>query len=305
MIVHSEHQCLTRNTDWSYFCAENYENATFYNLEITTAGGSTSSTSQNLPKYRNVRHSSLAAPFPFPGGFFNAVIFRFPHVASDRLYHSAIFECKRVLRAGGYLEISVLDMDMMNMGPRVRRALRRLKTDTNASDPETSLSNLGDTMMKLVGRRGFENIQRCVVGLPAAGRIPRSTDYSTSSDERSSLNAAIEAHERSGTAERANTETHDHIDFGKLLHDDAPTNPIMGSREKDEGITKMVSRVGRWWYSSCYESLITKPTPYATRTSIWDQPGILRECEKQGTSFRLLLCYAQKPLCPKRRTMSV
>ncbi|GAB7343965.1 hypothetical protein MBLNU457_1905t1 [Dothideomycetes sp. NU457] len=291
--------------DWSYFCAEIYENATFYNLEITTSDSPASIRAPNLPKHRNVRHSSLAAPFPFPGGFFNAVIFRFPRVASDRVYHSAIFECKRVLRAGGYLEVSVLDMDMMNMGPRVRRALRRLKTDTNAADPDTSLSNLDDTMMKLVGRRGFENIQRCVVGLPAAGRIPRSTDYSTSSDERSSLHAAINAHEQSSNAERTIRQSHDHIDFGKLLHDDTPTNPTMGSREKDEGITKMVARVGRWWYSSCYESLITESTPYATQTSIWDQPGILRECEKQGTSFRLLLCYAQKPTCPKRRTMSV
>jgi len=291
-----EKQCLTSNTDWSYFGAQNYENATFYNLEIT-ASDSKSSGAQNLPKHRNVRHSSLATPFPFPGGFFNAVSFRFPRVASDRVYHTAIFECKRVLRAGGYLEISVLDMDMINMGPKVRRALRRLKTDTNASDPSTSLSNLGDTMMKLVGRRGFENIQRCVVGLPAVGRIPRSTDYTSSTDERSSLNAAVDAHEQSTNTERTTRQSHDHVDFGKLLHEDTPTN--------NEGITKMIARVGRWWYSSCYESLSTKPTPYATQTSIWDQPGILRECEKQGTSFRLLLCYAQKPTCPKRRTMSV
>ena len=39
--------------------------------------------------------------------------------------------------------------------------------------------------------------------------------------------------------------------------------------------------------------------------SVWQERGLLRECEKQGTSFRLLICCAQKPLQPRRRTKSV
>jgi len=199
------------------------------------------------------------------------------------------------------------------MGPKVRRALRRLKTETNASDPSTSLSNLGDMMMKLVGRRGFDNIQRCIVGLPAAGRIPRSTDYSSSSEERSNLKAAITAHEN-----RKIRGASDHGNFFNLLHE-AQTNTKTSTKDEDDGIAKMVAVVGRWWYSTCYEALTNGINPSAPRTSnnnsdgtlqshstsIWNQPGILRECEKQGTSFKLLLCYGQKPTCPRRRTMSV
>jgi len=31
----------------------------------------------------------------------------------------------------------------------------------------------------------------------------------------------------------------------------------------------------------------------------------LRECEKRETGFKLLICYAQKPLAPRRRTVSM
>jgi hypothetical protein len=69
----------------------------------------------------------------------------------------------------------------------------------------------------------------------------------------------------------------------------------------DEGITKMVARVGRWWYSACYEQRLLLETD----KSVWRERGLLRECEKQGTSFRLLICCAQKPLQARRRTKSM
>jgi hypothetical protein len=71
----------------------------------------------------------------------------------------------------------------------------------------------------------------------------------------------------------------------------------------DEGVTKMVSKVGRWWYSRCYES-ITLPEGDMTK-SIWTNDSLVRECEKRSTNLKLMICYAQKPDCPVRRTISV
>ncbi|KAG8627132.1 hypothetical protein KVT40_004615 [Elsinoe batatas] len=276
--------------DWSYYCALTYPNATFYNLEITTTDAKSSTRGQDLTNYRNVRHFSIGSPFPFPRGFFTAVIFRFPVATTDKALHACVFECKRVLRPGGFLELSVLDLDMMNMGTKARRALRSLKMDMHTHNDQISLRNLGDTMVTMVGRRGFDNIQRCIVGIPVAGRIPRSQDMSSDSSGRSSLQAAISAHEKGGKRQTK--------DFAGILYSQQSSSPTK-ARDNDEGITKMVAKVGRWWYSTCYGTVA------GSEDAMWEQSGLLRECEKQGTAFRLLLCYAQKPTCPPRRTASV
>lgn len=179
--------------------------------------------------------------------------------------------------------MSVLDLDLMNMGSNMRRALRSLKLDINEAQPQASLRNLGDTMMTLIGRRGYENVQRCVVGIPAAGPIRRSTDLSSSGSERDSNGIPVKP-PRPG--------------FAELLHT-TPNGNAKTTKKNDEGISKMVARVGRWWYSTCYESLASKDG------SLWEDPGVLRECERKGTAFRLLLCCARKPECPKRRTASI
>lgn len=187
----------------------------------------------------------------------------------------------------------------MNMGNGGRKAVRSLKTSIRDAGQGTSLRNLGDAMMKLVGRRGFENIQRCVVGIPAAGCIPRSQDMSNANGDG-----------RAGADEPGKPAS----DFAHLLYG-RPISDEQGRREKDEGIAKMVARVGRWWYSTCYESVVRgSDTASASQqqhqqqhgsSSIWDRPGLIRECEKQRTSLRLLICYAQKPACATRRTVSV
>jgi hypothetical protein len=68
----------------------------------------------------------------------------------------------------------------------------------------------------------------------------------------------------------------------------------------DDSIAQMVARVGRWWYSTCYERALLPD-----HQSIWADDVLLRECEEQGASFRLLICHAQKPAETRRRTVSV
>ncbi|KAK4899108.1 hypothetical protein LTR27_003338 [Elasticomyces elasticus] len=275
-------------SDWSYYVALAYPAATVYNLGPAAKNGSTSWPGINQTPPPNHKHyplGSIASAFPFPKGFFTAVLFRFPIVTTDEAYQACINECKRVLRPGGYLEVAVLDLDLVNMGGRARSLVRGLKTRMQQHDPNISLRCLSDTLVRQIGCHGFEQVQRCIVGVPAAGRIRRSQDISNDTSDDSESRRSID--NRSNTSEKE-------YSFEDLL-ENAPRD-----RSSDEGITKMAAKVGRWWYSTCYETPLL-----ATDKSIWADQALLRECEKQGTSFRLLICHAQKPAQTKRRTVSV
>ena len=257
------------NDDWSFYCALSYPNATFYNLSPFRRTSASKRETELYPSptnHRQIYHSGLSNPFPFPKGFFTAVIFRFPVVSPETTYTAALRECKRVLRPGGHMELSILDIDMVNMGNRTRRAVRSLKVRLQQADPDVSLKPLSDSFQRMLGRRGFEGLQRCIVDVPVAGHI--------ASSAANSLNEGVER-------ER---------ELGEMLKDD--------SSKGDEDITKMVSKVGRWWYSRCYEAGIKGG-------SVWDEEDILKECEKRETRLKLLICYAQKPEASKRRTASM
>lgn len=157
-------------------------------------------------------------------------------------------------------------------------------------EPSTSLKPISDTIQRLLGRRGFENLNRCMVGIPAAGPIPGSMDGGM--DEPTSSSAESSASSSKG-------KRHLEDDNVSLSTDLLSVQPGDG----DENITKMVAKIGRWWYSRCYEGLAVQNGEIAK--SIWADDTLVRECEKRGTSLRLMVCYAQKPDCPVRRTISV
>ncbi|KAL8939308.1 MAG: hypothetical protein Q9216_003426 [Gyalolechia sp. 2 TL-2023] len=206
------------NDDWSFYCALTYPDATVYNLSSFKRMGTASArrrelgTVQSPSNHRQIFHAGMSAPFPFPKGYFSAAVFRFPTATTEAAYYNAVSECKRVLRPGGYLEISILDLDMVNMGNRARRAVRALKVKMQVAQSNVSLKPLSDDIQKMLGRRGFENLSRCMVTVPVAGLI--SDSRAGSLDERD-------------------------LSFGEMLKDPSP--------QGDESITKMVSRVGRWW----------------------------------------------------------
>ncbi|KAF2092407.1 hypothetical protein NA57DRAFT_50406 [Rhizodiscina lignyota] len=275
--------------DWSYYVALTYPQAAVYSLGPdpsafpSTSPSASNGPFQSMPNHRHIHHPMLTAPFPFPKGFFAAVIFRFPAVGPESAYRTALSECKRVLRPGGYLEISVLDMDLVNMGNCARKAVRGLKMKMAERNPELCLRPVSDVLMKLLGRRGFEGMQRCIVGVPAAGPVRNSSD----------MDGAPQGEVQPKTA----------FSFTQLMSD-------QDNVADSSNITRMVARVGRWWYERCYESSIlaadnTVGAPASSTTSIWRDQALLNECEKRGTTFRLLICYAQKPTVAVRRTVSV
>ncbi|KAF2208812.1 hypothetical protein CERZMDRAFT_118679 [Cercospora zeae-maydis SCOH1-5] len=281
------------SSDWSYYIARSYPNTEVYDMsagpKVSTGLGWDDADASTPTNFRRIPVTSLSAAFPFPRGFFNAIVLRFPTATTEHSYSACVSECRRVLRPGGYLEIAVLDLDLMNMGSQTRKAVKGLKTRMQIRDPSVCLGNLSDVLVRMVGRKGFENIQRCVVGVPAAGRV-RSQDLSGSGSDSSGRTLWRRSHVSSAA---------DGSHFLDLFNDTEEKMPDLGNNA-DESITKMVARVGRWWYSNCYERALLPADQ-----SIWSERGLLRECEKQRTSFRLLICQAQKPLQTRRRTVSV
>ncbi|KAI9742810.1 MAG: hypothetical protein M1818_003539 [Claussenomyces sp. TS43310] len=258
------------NDDWSFYAAETYTSATFYNLSPTPSRTAVAAASSlpSPPNHRQVEYLSYLSKFPFPREFFSAVVVRFPIACSEAALRNLISESRRVLKASGYLELSILDLDMVNMGNRCRRAVRGLKVKIAGYDPTISLAPLSDTVLKLIGKRGFHDVKSCTVGVPVASSVTKA--ITTPQQEKE-------------------------LSLADMMRDK--------SQVGDEGITKMVAKVGRWWFERCYVSRINPDD--ATTGSIFADKSLLEECERWGTSFKLLVCYAQKPAVPHRRTFSI
>lgn len=192
-------------------------------------------------------------------------------------YRNIIAESKRVLKPAGYLEMAILDLDMMNMGNRARRAVRGLKVQIQVADPSISLGPASDTILRTIGKRGFTDVKSCKVGVPVASTIPSSN--SNSGSHKGPLGKVGEGE----------------MSLVDMMKD--------SSNASDEGITKMVAKVGRWWYTRCYEMAILSDGDLSR--SIFNDGQLLGECEKWNASFKLVVAYAQKPVQGRRRTASV
>ena len=235
--------------DWSYYCALTYTKTTVYSLgaELSHSHNRQSLGAwQPLTNHRHFSHPDISANFPFPKNFFSVVVFRFPVATTEASLRTAICECKRVLQPGGYLEISSLDLDLTNMGNKARRAVRALKTQMQTAVPDVCLKPMSDNMQYLLGRRGFENLSRCVVGVPVAGVIADS---------------------------RTNSRDEQDMSFTELASDTSKTG--------DEAMTKLVAKVGRWWYTNTYETCVL-PNGDVSQ-SIWNghrtAPGMRSESD--------------------------
>jgi hypothetical protein len=295
-----------RNSDWSFYCALTYPSAIIHDLRESDLPPNFQKPTiiepgRAPPNYRRVEQSSLAERFPFPTSFFAVVVLRFPPAMSDAVLKLMVSECKRVLVPGGHLEFMVMDIDMVNMGPHTRRAVKDLKVRMTQADPEVSLKPASDNIQNVLGRKGFEGLSRCVVGIPVAGRVAGSIDSSSSS--RSSNGSytqtatdsasALAAGARAGNTKRHH-EHHTNFSLSDLIADHSPTS--------DEKITKMVAKVGRYWFLRSFEAAVLPDGDL--KKSIWGDKKVLHECKSRGSGFKLLIAYAQKPAENRRRTVS-
>ncbi|CAG7972661.1 unnamed protein product [Penicillium salamii] len=288
------------NDDWSFYCSLTYPDAEIYSLSGPPVSTSAPHPAAWQPptNHHTVYHAGLGNPLPFPKDYFTVVVLRFPTVCSEAVQGNIVQECKRVLRTGGYLEMTLLDRDMVNMGPQTRKAIRQLKEMTCLSDSTLCLKPTSDSIQREIGAQGFDSLRRCIVRIPVAGVVLRSSDSSSSTHSFSTPSTAFPIPTISitnpGTNPVPTYQSPDaNISLGDLLSDPSP------SPANDESIAKIVARVGRWWYSKCYEDPISHPR------SIWDDRKLLRECQKRGTGFRMFIAYAQKPSQVPRRTANL
>lgn len=256
------------NDDWSFYAAETYPAATFFNLSPRAPlppelKSSSSSFPLSPPNHHQIQYMSHLDKFPFAPQSFTAVVYRFPVAAPEAYYRSILTEARRVLKPGGYIELSILDVDLNNMGNRGRRTVRRLKERINEKTPDTSLGSTADLILRLLGKAGFTTIKAARVGVPVASSV---------------------THPNEGKGKTVADKKKDQPSLSEMMSDNSPL--------ADEGITKMVSRVGRWWYTRCYENAAENPSG----RSIWSDRHLLSECEELGTSLKLMVCCARAPL---------
>ncbi|GKT66753.1 hypothetical protein ColTof3_14092 [Colletotrichum tofieldiae] len=265
------------NDDWSFYAAETYPAATFFNLSprapLPEEHKNSSSFPLSPPNHHQIQYLSHTDKFPFGPESFTSVVFRFPAAASESHYRNIVSEARRVLKPGGYLELSILDVDLNNMGNRGRRTIRRLKERIHERNPEISIGSTSDLILRLLGRKGFSDVKTCRVGVPVASIITRSD----SGSKKPPVAGSRKSKEVRSLAE--------------MMNDDGDS--------ADENITKMVAKVGRWWYTRCYES----SAGTANSRSIWADRALLSECEELRTSFKLMVCYARVP--ERARTASI
>ena len=285
------------NEDWAIYCAVTVESAraVVYDLKETSHYKQPRPIdTDHLPSnLRRATMANFAERFPFHTAFFSVIVLRFPPAMSEATMKNIITECRRILVPGGHIEIMLLDMDFVNMGVQTRRAVRELKMRMGTKNPEVNLKPTIDHFQNVLGSRGFTGLNRCIVGVPVVGKAPGSTDSSTSSTSSNS--------HMPHKADAARTPpTHGHgrnFSLSDLVTD--------SSERADAQIGRMVSKTARNWWQHCYEASVL-PGGDVSR-SIFEEKRVMQECTMRGSSFKLLIAYAQRPVFEtqsKRRTMS-
>jgi hypothetical protein len=82
-------------------------------------------------------------------------------------------------------------------------------------------------------------------------------------------------------------------------------NELLSDRSDnaDLRIGKIVSTTARTWWQHCFEASVISDGNLAK--SIFADKNVLSECKGRGSSFKMLIAYAQRPVFdPRRRTMS-
>lgn len=289
------------SVDWSIFCSVTYSSQNAFVHDLKERDAHTPFEAEHAPpNYRRAEVPSWSERFPFPPSFFAAIVLRFPPVMSDRQMSNIIGECKRVLASGGYLELMLLDLDIVNMGNYTRKAMRDLKIRITSADRAISLKPLSDNIQSHLGQHGFPSLSRCIVGVPVAGKPSGSLDDSSSS--RSSGDSYVQLQHSKGPSQLSEKQAvrRSHRPHGQnfSLSDLVADH----SENADAKIGKMVSRTARSWWQHCFEASVI-PDGDLLR-SIFADKTLMKECKTRGSNFKLLIAYTQKPIENRRRTLS-
>ena len=166
-----------------------------------------------------------------------------------------------------------------------------------AIDRSISLKPIIDNVQSLLGTTGFSSLNRCIVGVPVAGR-PISLESASSSSHGSYAQSQRPRADPQQTGELSRSFQHfggEGFSLNDLVADQSDT--------ADAKIGRMVSRTARSWWQHSFESAIMIRDPQSK--SMFSNKEVLKECKARASSFKLLIGHIQKPtLEVRRRTMS-
>lgn len=287
--------------DWSIYCAVTYQNERAYVHDLKERRqrkhkAQSAQTVENAPpNHRRSEVSSFNDKFPFPPEFFCAIVIRFPPVMPDSKLKNIVSECRRVLAPGGYLELVVLDLDIVNMGVHARRAIKELKIKLTAADKTVSLKPIIDNVQTVLGSNGFSNVNRCMVCVPVVGKPAGSLDSSSESRSSTGSTGLQERRVSAGPRPHGSLGSQANFSLNDLVADH--------SENADAKIGKMISKTARSWWQHCFEAGIMMKG--GRSKSVFANRDVLTECKGRGASFKLLIAYTQKPTNQQReRSMS-
>lgn len=158
----------------------------------------------------------------------------------------------------------MLDAELVDMGVKTKKAVNLVKAimerESSPSSPDRRPSS--EKVLKILQRRGFEDINKCFVGLPA---VAPPEDLTTTNVTAATATAS------------------------------QPELQPQPEREAETMSVAVMASVGRWWYTRCYERIITAEGE-VMRRSMWNDRMLLRECGARKTAFKMLVAHARKPL---------
>lgn len=289
--------------DWSIYCAVTYQNEQAYIYDLKETGHTRSSTSSTKDggapqNFRRRELTSFDQIFNFPDNFFSVIVLRFPPVMAESKLKNIVAECRRVLALGGYMELMLLDLDIVNMGVLTRRAMRELKTQIAMHNREVSLKPVIDNIQSVLGEKGFSKLSKCIVGVPVVGKPPGAESPTSSRSSGSSDRFRRGSSAGPRPFEGLQGQYHHNFSLNDLVADH--------SDNADAKIGRVVSRTARSWWQHCFEAAVISDGNLSK--SIFANKQVLNECKSRASSFKLLIAYAQKPMTSavgtKRRTMS-
>ncbi|KNG49205.1 hypothetical protein TW65_04186 [Stemphylium lycopersici] len=147
-----------------WILANRYPTATIYTLSSKKAPPATA-----YPAPLN-HHSlyvpSLSSPTPFPDNYFDAIISRsIATVLRNDEWARSFFDCMRVLKPGGQIEILSVDAHMSREGPKMSSWVDEhlsCRLESNGVSKQAS-----DTVLDTMEIVGLDNIRRARIALPA------------------------------------------------------------------------------------------------------------------------------------------
>lgn len=154
----------TRLAD-GWILANRYPAATVYTLSCTKAPIPTAYPAPT--NHHSLYVPSLSSQTPFPDNYFDAIISRsVATVLKDDEWARLFFDCMRVLKPGGQIEMLSIDAHMSCEGPRLASWV-----EDNIScqlESQGISKQASDTVLDTMEIVGLENIRRARIALPAS-----------------------------------------------------------------------------------------------------------------------------------------